>query len=165
LEEPISEDHVGLTRAVCRFDLDRGVRFATCAFWWVRPAAQGYVLNNWSPLKMGTTAAQKKMFFNLRHLRRRLQKFDDGASKSEHVGKIANMLGMSAREVIRLVQRQAVPDRSLYFPIAAGSQSEWHAWLMHVSDDQKTVLVECEDASCAEGADDAGTPHHRRTSS
>jgi RNA polymerase sigma-32 factor len=76
VDELIGEGHVGLMRAVCRFDPDRGARFATCAIWWVRAAIQEYILRNWSMVKIGTTAAQKRLFFNLRRMRDRLQQFD-----------------------------------------------------------------------------------------
>jgi len=144
-EELIGEGHVGLMRAVCRFDPDRGVRFATYAIWWVRAAIQEYVLRNWSLVKMGTTASQKKLFFNLRRMRGHLREFDDGSLKPEHVSRIANMLRVPEHEVISMNQRMAGRDRSLNAPIDADSQDEWQTWLVDDSDDQETVLAEREE--------------------
>jgi RNA polymerase sigma-32 factor len=146
-EELIGEGHVGIMRAVCRFDPDRGVRFATYAIWWVRAAIQEYILRNWSLVKMGTTASQKKLFFNLRRMRGHLQEFNDGTLKSEHVSKIAKVLRVPEHEVISMNQRMAGPDRSLSAPISTDSHSEWQTWLVDDSDDQETVLALCEETA------------------
>jgi len=144
-EELIGEGHVGLMRAVCRFDVDRGVRFATYAIWWVRAAIQEFILRNWSLVKMGTTASQKKLFFNLRRMRGQLREFDDGTLKPEHVSRIANVLRVPEHEVIHMNQRLAGRDRSLNAPIDADGQDEWQSWLVDDSDDQETVLAEREE--------------------
>jgi len=119
LEELISEGHVGLMRAVCRFDPDRGARFATCATWWVSAGIQEYVLRNWSMVKAGTTAAQEKLFFNLRRMRGRLEEFDHGLLRSGHIGKIADMRRVPEHEVINVDQRMAGRDYSLNAPVNA----------------------------------------------
>jgi RNA polymerase sigma-32 factor len=144
-EELVGEGQVGLMRAVCRFDPDRGVRFATYAIWWVRAAVQEYILRNWSLVKMGTTASQKKLFFNLRRLRGQLQEIDDGVLKSEHVSRIANMLRVPEHEVISMNERMAGRDRSLNAPIDSDSHEEWQSWLVDDGDDQETVLAEREE--------------------
>jgi RNA polymerase sigma-32 factor len=144
-DELIGEGHVGLMRAVCRFDPDRGARFATYAIWWVRAAIQEYILHNWSMVKMGTTAAQKKLFFNLRRMRGRLQQFDHGPLRAEHVGAIANVLRVPEHEVINMCQRMAGRDFSLSVPVGAESQDEWQTWLVGDNDDQETALAEREE--------------------
>jgi RNA polymerase sigma-32 factor len=118
-EELIGEGHVGLMRAVCRFDPDRGIRFSTYAIWWVRAAIQEYILHNCSLVKMGTTAAQKKLFFNLRRMRDHSREFDKGTLRPEHAAGIANVLRVPAHEVITMSQRMAGPDRSLNAPPGA----------------------------------------------
>jgi RNA polymerase sigma-32 factor len=117
-DDLIGEGHLGLMRAVCRFDPDRGVRFATYAICCVRSAIQAYVLHNWSLVKMGTTTAQKRLFFNLQRLRVRLKEFDDRALKSESVSRIADILCVPEHEVISMNQRMASPDFSLNSPSA-----------------------------------------------
>jgi len=146
-EELVGEGHVGLMRAVCRFDPDRGVRFATYAIWWVRAAVQEYILRNWSLVKMGTTASQKKLFFNLRRMRGQLWEFNDGTLKSEHISRIANTLRVPEYEVISMDQRMAGRDYSLNAPIGTESQGEWLTWLVDDSDDQETVLAEREETA------------------
>ena len=146
-EELIGEGHVGLMRAVCRFDPDRGVRFATYAIWWVRAAIQEYVLRNWSVVKMGTTASQKKLFFNLRRMRGQLREFDDGAMKPEHISIVANVLRVPEHEVIAMNQRMAARDYSLNAPIGADKHGEWQIWLVDDSDDQETALAEREETT------------------
>ena len=149
-DDLIGEGHVGLMRAVCRFDPDRGVRFATYAICCVRSAIQEYVLHNWSLVKMGTTAAQKKLFFKLRRLRGYLKEFDDRAPQSESVCNIANLLCVPEREVISMSQRMASPDYSLNAPVSAGG--EWLTWLVDGSDDQETLLGEREETTCRQSA-------------
>ena len=144
-EELISEGHVGLMRAVCRFDPDRGARFATYAIWWVRAAIQEYILHNWSLVKLGTTGSQKKLFFNLRRMRIQLRGFDDSVLKSEHVSIIADVLRVPERDVISMDQRMAGPDRSLNAPISVDGQGEWQNWLVDDSEDQESVLAEREE--------------------
>jgi RNA polymerase sigma-32 factor len=144
-DDLIGEGHLGLMRAVCRFDPDRGVRFATYAICCVRSAIQTYVLHNWSLVKMGTTTAQKRLFFNLRRLRGRLKEFDDRALKSESVSRIADILCVPEHEVISMNQRMASPDFSLNVPVSAGGDSgEWLTWLVDDRGDQETLLGERE---------------------
>jgi len=146
-EELIAEGHVGLMRALCRFDPDYGVRFATYAIWWVRAAVQEFILCNWSLVKMGTTASQKKLFFNLPRMRRQLHGCDDGTLKPEHISRIANMLRVPEHEVISMNQRLAGRDRSLNVPIDADNHDEWQSWSVADGDDQETVLAEREEVT------------------
>jgi RNA polymerase sigma-32 factor len=146
-EELIGEGHVGLMRAVCRFDPDRGIRFSTYAIWWVRAAIQEYILHNCSLVKMGTTAAQKKLFFNLRRMRDHSREFDKGTLRPEHAAGIANVLRVPAHEVITMSQRMAGPDRSLNAPPGADGESEWQSWLVDDSDSQETELAEREETA------------------
>jgi RNA polymerase sigma-32 factor len=125
-EELLGEGHVGLMRALCRFDPDHGVRFTTYATWWVRASIQQYVLHNWPLTIMDTTAAQTTLFFNLRRMRANLQEFDNGAPKVEHVSSVARTLRASKHDVIGMVQRMAGPDRSLNVPLDADSQRPRH---------------------------------------
>lgn len=120
-EELIGEGHVGLMRAICRFDPDHGARLSTYAIWWIHAAIQEYILHNWSLVKLSTTAAQKKLLFNLRRIRNRLQELNDGTLESENVSEIAGILRAPEHEVISMNQRMAGPDRSLNEPINAYS--------------------------------------------
>jgi RNA polymerase sigma-32 factor len=106
-EDLIGEGHVGLMRAVCRFDPDHGARFATYAVWWVRAAIQAYILHNWSLVKIGTNSSQRKLLFNMRRIRSELQEFEAGTLKSEHVSAIATKLMVSDDEIITMDQRMA----------------------------------------------------------
>jgi RNA polymerase sigma-32 factor len=146
-EDLIGEGHVGLMRAVCRFDPDHGARFATYAVWWVRAAIQEYILHNWSLVKIGTTPSQRKLFFNLRRLRGELQEFEDGTMKSEHVSTIATMLMVPEHEIIAMNQRMAGRDGSLNAPIDADDPGEWQTRLVDDADDQEIVLMDREEAA------------------
>jgi len=110
LEELIGEGHVGLMRAVCRFDPDRGVRFSTYALWWVRAAIQEYILRNWSLVKTSTTASPKRLFFSLRRTHARLREFDDGSLQPKHASRVANMLRVPEHEVTSMNRRMAGRD-------------------------------------------------------
>lgn len=141
--EVVSEGNVGLMQAVKKFEPDRGFRLATYAMWWIKASIQEYILRSWSLVKMGTTANQKRLFFNLRRLKGRLQAIDDGDLKHEHVTEIATKLGVSEAEVISM-NRRLSGDASLNAPIKAseGESGQWQDWLVDDSDSQETVLIE-----------------------
>src|SRR6202008_1515889 len=115
--ELISEGNVGMMQAVKRFDPDRGFRPATYAMWWIRAAIQEYILHSWSLVKMGTTAAQKKLFFNLRRLKGQMQAIEDGDLKPEHGAKMAHLLDVPEQDVVNMTRRLSSPDNSLNAPI------------------------------------------------
>ena len=145
ISELISEGNVGMMQAVKRFDPDRGFRLATYAMWWIRAAIQEYILHSWSLVKMGTTAAQKKLFFNLRRLKGQMQAIDDGDLHPEQVGSIAKALSVSETDVVNMNRRLAAPDHSLNAPVRADSEGEWQDWLVDESDSQETMLAESEE--------------------
>jgi len=147
LGELISEGNVGMMQAVQRYDPDRGFRLATYAMWWIRAAIQEYILHSWSLVKMGTTAAQKKLFFNLRKLKGQLQAIEEGDLWPEHVASIAEKLDVSHDEVVQMNRRLSSPDHSLNAPIRldGDSEGEWQDWLVDDSDSQETVLAESQE--------------------
>jgi RNA polymerase sigma-32 factor len=127
--EVISEGNVGLMQAVKKFEPDKGFRLATYAMWWIRASIQEYILRSWSLVKMGTTAAQKKLFFNLRKAKSEISAFDEGDLHPDAVTHIATRLGVTNADVISMNRRLSGPDSSLNSPLRSDSESEWQDWL------------------------------------
>ena len=143
--EVISEANVGLMQAVKRFEPDKGFRLATYAMWWIRASIQEYILRSWSLVKMGTTAAQKKLFFNLRRAKGKLQALEDGDLKPDHVKQIATNLGVSEADVVSM-NRRLGGDASLNAPLRADSESgEWQDWLVDDQPDQEENYAQAEE--------------------
>jgi len=145
VSEIVAEGNVGLMQAVKRFEPDKGFRLATYAMWWIRAAIQEYILRSWSLVKMGTTAAQKKLFFNLRKAKNKIEAIEEGDMTPEHVAKIADQLGVTEDEVVSMNRRLSGPDSSLNAPLRSDSESEWQDWLADDTIDQETRMAEREE--------------------
>ncbi|MDK9695154.1 MAG: RNA polymerase sigma factor RpoH [Siculibacillus sp.] len=140
ISEVISEGNVGLMQAVKRFEPEKGFRLATYAMWWIKAAIQEYILRSWSLVKMGTTANQKRLFFNLRRVKSQLQALDEGDLHPDNVKKIATKLGVTEEDVVSM-NRRLGGDASLNAPVRADEEgAEWQDWLVDHTEDQETAL-------------------------
>jgi RNA polymerase sigma-32 factor len=147
VSELISEGNIGLMQGVKKFEPDRGFRLATYAMWWIRASIQEFILRSWSLVKMGTTAAQKKLFFNLRRMKAKLDAFEDGDLTPEHLAKIATDLGVTEEEVTSMNRRMAMGgDTSLNVPMREDGESQWQDWLQDDAPLQDTVVAEAQEA-------------------
>jgi RNA polymerase sigma-32 factor len=146
ISEVISEGNVGLMQAVKRFEPDKGFRLATYAMWWIKAAIQEYILRSWSLVKMGTTANQKRLFFNLRKVKGKIQALDEGDLKPDQIAEIATRLNVSEAEVVSM-NRRLSGDASLNAPIRAseGESGEWQDWLVDDHASQEAVMAEQEE--------------------
>jgi RNA polymerase sigma-32 factor len=146
VSELISEGNIGLMQGVKKFEPERGFRLATYAMWWIRASIQEFILRSWSLVKMGTTAAQKKLFFNLRRMKNRIEAFEDGDMKPEDVAKIAKDLGVSEDDVISMNRRMAMGgDTSLNVPLREDGEGTWQDWLVDAEPLQDERVAEAEE--------------------
>jgi len=145
--ELISEGNIGLMQGVKKFEPERGFRLATYAMWWIRASIQEYILRSWSLVKMGTTAAQKKLFFNLRRMKSRLDAFEDGDLRPEHVTKIATDLGVAEHDVVSMNRRMAMGgDTSLNVPMREDGEGQWQDWLQDDAPLQDKIVADQQEA-------------------
>ena len=140
VNELISEGNIGLMQAVKKFDPEKGFRLATYAMWWIKASIQEYVLRSWSLVKMGTTTAQKKLFFNLKKLKNQIAPGQDGDLKDNQVNEISKRLDVNAEEVINMNRRMMGKEKSLNDPIKDGENDEWQDWLVDESLDQELIV-------------------------
>jgi len=147
VSELISEGNIGLMQGVKKFEPDRGFRLATYAMWWIRASIQEFILRSWSLVKMGTTAAQKKLFFNLRRMKSKLDAFEDGDLSPENVAKIAKDLGVTEDEVTSMNRRMAMGgDTSLNVSMREDGEGQWQDWLQDDAPLQDSVVAEAQEA-------------------
>jgi len=140
VNELISEGNIGLMQAVKKFDPEKGFRLATYAMWWIKASIQEYVLRSWSLVKMGTTTAQKKLFFNLKKLKNKIAPEQEGDLRPEHVQEISRRLNVNSKEVVNMNRRLMGHEKSLNDPIKAGETDEWQDWLVDDSLDQELIV-------------------------
>tara|TARA_B100001057_G_scaffold60204_1_gene53396 strand:+ start:13265 stop:14161 length:897 start_codon:yes stop_codon:yes gene_type:complete len=140
VNELISEGNIGLMQAVKKFNPDKGFRLATYAMWWIKASIQEYVLRSWSLVKMGTTTAQKKLFFNLKKIKSQIAPGQDGDLKDEQVNEISKRLDVDSHEVINMNRRMMGQEKSLNDPIKQGETDEWQDWLVDESLDQELII-------------------------
>ena len=147
ITELISEGNIGLMQAVKKYDPEKGFRLSTYAMWWIRAAIQEYVLKSWSLVKIGTTAAQKKLFFNLKKIKNQLTSYNDGSLKPDQVKEIAERLDVTEAEVSDMEGRISGTDYSLNAVVSEDGESEWQDWLVDEDADQEVKLAEKEELS------------------
>jgi RNA polymerase sigma-32 factor len=147
VSELISEGNIGLMQGVKKFEPDRGFRLATYAMWWIRASIQEFILRSWSLVKMGTTAAQKKLFFNLRRMKSKLDAFEEGDLSPEHLAKIATDLGVTEDEVTSMNRRMAMGgDTSLNVPMREDGEGQWQDWLADDAPLQDSIVADTQEA-------------------
>jgi RNA polymerase sigma-32 factor len=151
MNEIISEGNIGLMQAVKRFDPERGFRLATYAMWWIRAAIQEYILHSWSLVKLGTTAAQKKLFFNLRRIKSQMQAIEEGDLSPETVREIAKNLEVTEQDVVEMNRRLSGPDHSLNAMLRSDSETEWQDWLVDETASQEARMAEEDELSHRRG--------------